>query len=314
MPSFDPPPIVSPADLAQHATAADCWVAIHGLVYDISAWIPAHPGGSVPVSHCGRDASDVFERRPDGAAHSATARALLARMVVGVLGEGEVARRPLDRVDRLGRSRYVGVLPASHISPSRAVDLEVGHQIGAEANVWLGVSHGVKGWFDVNLGHATWTGETDLAFKLVRGEGWLAGGGSLGGGYRFQGVPDDHGAGVWAEGILALRPAGDWVEITLVPGVAWLPMASEIGVQAGLGLSFRPANLISLYVEGREDLLELGVPAWAAGLRFHTWAHSFTLGAASSPAIAPLERLAGPDGSFAVTLALSRQFGPSARR
>lgn len=47
--------------VAEHATAESCWVAINGFAYDVTAWIPQHPGGPeriIPL--CGTDASLQF--------------------------------------------------------------------------------------------------------------------------------------------------------------------------------------------------------------------------------------------------------------
>ena len=38
---------VSPAELAQHAGAGDCWMAIHGKVYDLTEFAKRHPGGDL---------------------------------------------------------------------------------------------------------------------------------------------------------------------------------------------------------------------------------------------------------------------------
>jgi cytochrome b involved in lipid metabolism len=33
------------SDLRQHRTESDCWCAIHGKVYNITSYLPFHPGG-----------------------------------------------------------------------------------------------------------------------------------------------------------------------------------------------------------------------------------------------------------------------------
>ena len=38
------------AQVAIHSSAADCWTAINGSVYNLSAWIARHPGGAVTNS------------------------------------------------------------------------------------------------------------------------------------------------------------------------------------------------------------------------------------------------------------------------
>ncbi len=49
------------ADVAQHNTQQDCWVAVDDSVYDVTSWISRHPGGpdkSLPL--CGTNATSAF--------------------------------------------------------------------------------------------------------------------------------------------------------------------------------------------------------------------------------------------------------------
>jgi fatty acid desaturase/predicted heme/steroid binding protein len=49
-------------ELAKHNTKEDCWVAMDGKVYDVTSWIPKHPGGSdVLILSAGRDVTNLFE-------------------------------------------------------------------------------------------------------------------------------------------------------------------------------------------------------------------------------------------------------------
>jgi len=49
------------SDVARHSTKEDAWVIIDDSVYDITHWIPRHPGGSIPlVQYAGRDMTDAF--------------------------------------------------------------------------------------------------------------------------------------------------------------------------------------------------------------------------------------------------------------
>jgi cytochrome b involved in lipid metabolism len=53
---------ISPEELAQHATAKDCWLLIEGIVYDVTKYLDNHPGGSaVMVEHAGQDCTSNFE-------------------------------------------------------------------------------------------------------------------------------------------------------------------------------------------------------------------------------------------------------------
>ncbi|MBP9668822.1 MAG: hypothetical protein KBE09_00855 [Candidatus Pacebacteria bacterium] len=42
--------------LSAHNTQADCWVAYNGIVYDITAWLPRHPGSAAAIApYCGTE-------------------------------------------------------------------------------------------------------------------------------------------------------------------------------------------------------------------------------------------------------------------
>ena len=45
---------VTRTQLASHKTQADCWIAYKGVVYDITAWLPRHPGSAAAIApYCG---------------------------------------------------------------------------------------------------------------------------------------------------------------------------------------------------------------------------------------------------------------------
>ena len=49
------------AEVAEHRTRQSAWVALHGEVYDFTAFVDAHPGGARGLlRHAGTDASDAF--------------------------------------------------------------------------------------------------------------------------------------------------------------------------------------------------------------------------------------------------------------
>jgi len=48
--------------LEKHNVRDDCWIAVRGKVYDVTSWIPKHPGGEdTLVLNGGRDATVLFE-------------------------------------------------------------------------------------------------------------------------------------------------------------------------------------------------------------------------------------------------------------
>ncbi|KAF5246910.1 hypothetical protein FAUST_1095 [Fusarium austroamericanum] len=53
--------IVSLAEIKQHNTADDCWIAVHSKVWDITNFINQHPGGpDVLLNSAGSDATDIY--------------------------------------------------------------------------------------------------------------------------------------------------------------------------------------------------------------------------------------------------------------
>lgn len=73
-------------EVAKHSTKKDCWMAIEGKVYNITAFIPMHPGGSIIALGCGKDATRLFNMRPgSGTSHSRRARAMLSKYYLGDL-------------------------------------------------------------------------------------------------------------------------------------------------------------------------------------------------------------------------------------
>lgn len=43
--------LVSAQELASHDSARDCWVALHGDVYDLTTYAKRHPGGSSSIAN-----------------------------------------------------------------------------------------------------------------------------------------------------------------------------------------------------------------------------------------------------------------------
>jgi len=52
---------ITAEQVAQHASDKDCWVILNGKVYDVTAFLPDHPGGKKAiVLYAGKDASEEF--------------------------------------------------------------------------------------------------------------------------------------------------------------------------------------------------------------------------------------------------------------
>lgn len=79
-----PTRLISLNELAEHTDKKDCWIAVHGVVMDITPFLNEHPGGpDVVVVTAGRDCTAEFE----DAAHTDSARRLGDKYVIGRLSE-----------------------------------------------------------------------------------------------------------------------------------------------------------------------------------------------------------------------------------
>jgi cytochrome b involved in lipid metabolism/uncharacterized membrane protein len=61
------PAVYTLAQVGAHNLQGDCWLAIRGSVYNVTEWIPQHPGGPERIiALCGTDATDAFTTQHDG--------------------------------------------------------------------------------------------------------------------------------------------------------------------------------------------------------------------------------------------------------
>lgn len=47
-------------EVQKHNTVKDCWLVVEDKVYDVSKFVPYHPGGSILARYAGQDATDAF--------------------------------------------------------------------------------------------------------------------------------------------------------------------------------------------------------------------------------------------------------------
>lgn len=58
---------ISMTEIAQHSSQQSCYTAIDGSVYDLTSWIPLHPGGRDAILYlCGKDGSAAFTQQHGG--------------------------------------------------------------------------------------------------------------------------------------------------------------------------------------------------------------------------------------------------------
>ncbi len=73
-------------EVAFHAKEEDCWMAINGKVYDLTAYLPEHPSRpTVILSWCGKEATEAYRTKTKGRPHSPMADQLLERYQIGLL-------------------------------------------------------------------------------------------------------------------------------------------------------------------------------------------------------------------------------------
>ncbi|KAK2020447.1 oxidoreductase NAD-binding domain-containing protein, partial [Colletotrichum zoysiae] len=98
-------------EVAAHREANDCWMVIHGNVYDVTKYVHDHPGGAeVLIEAAGVDASEAF----DNAGHSEDAFEIMAEFRVGKL-KG-VNKRSAPKAVRLAPKSAPTAAPASSSS------------------------------------------------------------------------------------------------------------------------------------------------------------------------------------------------------
>jgi cytochrome b involved in lipid metabolism len=80
-------------EVASHASPSDCWTIVNGSIYDITSYVPRHPGGDEVLAACGTDSTTLFTQRKtssgesvgSGTPHSTSAQKQLASFKIGIL-------------------------------------------------------------------------------------------------------------------------------------------------------------------------------------------------------------------------------------
>lgn len=68
-------------EVAKHNTPDDAWIVINNNVYDITKWIPFHPGGPIITEGLGKDATKMF----NNVNHTSNARRKLHQFKIGYI-------------------------------------------------------------------------------------------------------------------------------------------------------------------------------------------------------------------------------------
>ncbi|XP_042493941.1 cytochrome B5-like [Macadamia integrifolia] len=71
------------SEVSLHTSKKDCWIVVHGKVYDVTVFLEEHPGGEDPLLEAAAkgDATEDFEE----VGHSSTATAMMSGYLIGVL-------------------------------------------------------------------------------------------------------------------------------------------------------------------------------------------------------------------------------------
>lgn len=73
-------------ECSKHRSEKDCWLIIHGKVYDVTKFLDEHPGGyDIVVAASGKDGTEDFEE----IGHSSTAKEMLADYYIGEYEGGD---------------------------------------------------------------------------------------------------------------------------------------------------------------------------------------------------------------------------------
>jgi cytochrome b involved in lipid metabolism len=123
------------ATVANHATLADCWLIINNNVYDVTSYVPFHPGGENTIRPwCGKESTNAFATKGGGGGdHSQSAYSQLDRYLIGALGTAVPTNAPEPAsIDTASAPVPDGALTAADV---------VGHN--SVSDCWLIISNRV---------------------------------------------------------------------------------------------------------------------------------------------------------------------------
>ncbi|TGJ82538.1 hypothetical protein E0Z10_g6201 [Xylaria hypoxylon] len=94
--------LISAAEVAKHTTPESCWVTLYGNVYDITEFLPSHPGGSrIILQLAGRDATEEYDpiHPPGTLEENLKPEAKLGRIDPATLVQAEPAAKEEKKLD-----------------------------------------------------------------------------------------------------------------------------------------------------------------------------------------------------------------------
>jgi acyl-lipid (8-3)-desaturase len=48
-------------EISMHSSPGDCWVIVRQKVYNVTEWVPKHPGGDLIFVKAGQDCTQLFD-------------------------------------------------------------------------------------------------------------------------------------------------------------------------------------------------------------------------------------------------------------
>ena len=73
-------------ELSLHNVATDCWINYEGIIYDITSFLPNHPGGVKAIAkYCG--SSEEFQKAFENRHGNDEIEILMKQPIVGILSE-----------------------------------------------------------------------------------------------------------------------------------------------------------------------------------------------------------------------------------
>jgi len=100
--------VLKGGEVAQHNDAKSCWVIVHGKAYDVTEFLPEHPGGQkIILKYAGKDATEEFDpiHPPDTLDKYLDKSKHLGEVDMGTVQEAVKEEDPdeLDRQERLAQ-------------------------------------------------------------------------------------------------------------------------------------------------------------------------------------------------------------------
>lgn len=79
---------LSISEVAQHNSPSDCYVAYQNIVYDVTSYLPYHPGGARQAAQmCGQNIDSFSDQHNGGSFSSPQAQAVLKQLEIGKLNQ-----------------------------------------------------------------------------------------------------------------------------------------------------------------------------------------------------------------------------------